>query len=325
MGKKLSPLIKIQGNFLGKDILSIDQFSSVDIGILFSLTNRLFDKQIFPSFKDSVKGSIAALLFYEPSSRTFGSFDAAVKKLGGQTLDMRNPDTVTSAAKGESLEDTIRVFETYSDVIIMRHKEKGAAHLAADTAAIPVINAGDGAGEHPTQALLDIYTIYKKYGRLEDLTGLIAGDLLHGRTVHSLLRALALFKNNTIYLLSPEQLKLPKIDLLEMGKRGLKIIEIHNTKEIPKTADFWYWTRVQKERFTDLTLYEEVKDHFTIDKKFLNTHAGKNTILMHPLPRIGEILPEVDEDARSVYFRDQIRSGMFVRMALVLLVLGKTL
>lgn len=322
MRKNHSPLIN--GDFYGKDILSLNQFSLLDIGILFSLVNRLCDKHIFAEYADKLQGSIAALLFYEPSSRTFSSFDAAVKRLSGQTIDIRNPEVVSSVAKGETLEDTIRVFETYADTIVIRHKDVGTAQKAAAVATIPVINAGDGIGEHPTQALLDIYTIYKHTGRLDNLTGLIAGDLLNGRTVHSLLRALALGKDNTVYLLSPKELRLPSNELSEIKKRGVKLIEIDKSKDIPMKCDFWYWTRVQKERFSDMRKYEKVKNLFIVDKKFLNKFAGKETILMHPLPRVGEILPQVDLDPRAMYFK-QMENGLYIRMALLLLVLGKAL
>lgn len=314
----------LKEQFLGSDILSLDQFDIPSLLKLFSTTDhiRYLAQNSVPV--DILKGTITTLLFYEPSSRTFGSFAAAIKRLGGDTVDILNPQQFSSVSKGETLEDTIRVFEAYSDLIVMRHPEKGAAQKAADAAFfIPIINAGDGIGEHPTQALLDLYTIYEKFGRLDHLTGLFAGDLLNGRTVHSLLKGLSLFKGNTIYLLSPEILKLTQPDIRLLEKRGLSIKEIRSEREIPKKADFWYWTRVQKERFTDLVEYEKVKKAFLITPELLKKYAGKNMIIMHPLPRVGEIDTRVDNDPRAVYLRSQVRNGMYIRMALVSLVLGK--
>ena len=194
-------LRKINGNFAGKDIVSLDQFSADDLRMLFNLTREM--KQIALNKEPSriLAGHIISLLFFEPSSRTFGSFAAAVKRLGGQTLEMQNPETTASIYKGESFEDTIRVLEAYSDAIVLRHRISGAAKRAADAAqSIPLINAGDGNNEHPTQTLLDLYTLYERFGRLDNLTGLLVGDPLNSRTLHSLLRGLSLFSGNTIYL-----------------------------------------------------------------------------------------------------------------------------
>lgn len=315
---------KINGNFKGKDIITLDQFSSIDIELLFKHVKKMSDiaKNARPS--DILKGNIISLLFYEPSSRTFGSFSASVKQLGGQTVEILCPQQFSSVVKGETLEDTIRVFEAYGDAIVIRHSQKGTAEKAALSAKfIPVINAGDGIGEHPTQALLDLYTIYEKNGKLDNLTVLFAGDMLNGRTVHSLIRGLSLFKGNKAYLLSPKELKLSREDYSNFSKRGIKLIEIENEKEIPKNADVWYFTRVQKERFKDIKEYEKVKNKFVVTKKLLDTYGGKDTILMHPLPRVGEIETEVDDDPRAVYLRSEIRNGMYVRMALLALVLGK--
>ncbi len=314
----------LQKKFKSQDILSLDQF---DVPSLYHLFKHAKHLQTFTErgkVLDILKGSIAALIFYEPSSRTFGSFASAIKRLGGQTLEFQNPTSTSSVAKGETLEDTIRTLESYSDIIILRHPEKGAAKKAAEAAFfVPIINAGDGVGEHPTQALLDMYTIYEKFGRLDNLTILFAGDLLNGRTVHSLLRGLSLFENNTIYLLSPQILKLPKEEKALFEKRGLKLIEIHNSQDIPKNADVWYWTRVQKERFKNLSDYEKVKHSFIVTPNLLREKASQKMILMHPLPRVGEIETSVDGDKRAVYFRSQIKNGMYVRMALISLTLGK--
>ena len=315
---------KINGNFKGKDILSLNQFTPGDIKLLFKHANSM--KQIFINAQpsDLLKGNIVALIFYEPSTRTFNSFAAAIKQLGGATIENQNPQQNSSVAKGETLEDTIRVLEAYSDAIVIRHPLSGTSSKAAEAAKfVPIINAGDGIEEHPTQALLDLYTIKQKFQRLENLTILFAGDMLNGRTVHSLLRGLSLFKNNTAYLLSPKSLKLSKTDREGFQNRGVKLIEITSEKDIPKKADVWYWTRVQKERFANLEDYEKVKNTFVVTKEFLQTYGNENMILMHPLPRVGEILPEVDSDKRAVYLTSQIRSGVYVRMALFALVLGK--
>lgn len=312
----------INGKFKGKDIISLDQFTPSDLKILFSQTNKM--KKIAINAKPSkvLNGNIVTLLFYEPSSRTFGSFSAAIKQLGGQTVEIINPQQFSSVAKGETLEDTIRVFEAYCDAIVLRHPNVGSGELAAKAASfVPIISAGDGIGEHPTQALLDLYTIYEKFKRLDNLTILFTGDILYGRTVHSLLRGLSLFKNNTVYLLSPHQLRLSEEDR-EIFSKKLKIIEIENETQIPK-ADVWYWTRVQKERFPSLSSYEKVKNKFVLTPELIKRYAGKNTVFMHPLPRVGEIDPRVDENPRALYLRSQTRNGMYVRMALLGLVLGR--
>lgn len=315
---------KINGDFRGKDILSLEQFDIVSIEKLFRITEEMAQiaKNARPS--DLLKGNIVTLLFYEPSSRTFGSFSAAVKQLGGQTVEIQNPQQFSSVSKGETLEDTIRVFEAYCDAIVIRHPKKGAASNAGDAAQfVPIINAGDGIGEHPTQGLLDLYTIFSRFKTFNNLTGVVAGDLLNGRTVHSLLQGLALERDNTMYLLSPKELRLKRADFFYYQKEGLKLIEIEKEQDIPKNADFWYWTRVQKERFPSKEKYEQVKNRFIVTKKLIKERAGKDTIVMHPLPRVGEILPEVDQDKRAVYLRSQVRNGMYVRMALIAMVLGK--
>lgn len=315
---------KINGSFLGKDILSLSQFDKDSIDLLFSHVSHMtyLAKNFLPS--DILKGNIATLLFYEPSSRTRASFDAAIKQLGGQTVVVENPQQFSSVSKGETFEDTIRVFESYCDLIVLRHPEKGSAKKAATTAEfVPIINAGDGPGEHPTQALLDLYTIFEHTGKLDNLTGVCGGDIKNGRTIHSLLRGLSHYKGNTVYLLSPDLLKLDREDLKSFKEKGLKIIEIDSMDKIPKETDFWYWTRVQKERFENEKVYKKVNNLFIVTPKHFNKLASKKTILMHPLPRVGEIDPGLDSDQRAQYLKSQVRNGMYVRMALVGLVLGK--
>lgn len=303
-----------------KDLISIDQISVKDINSIFKTADKI-KKTPEKKLLNILRGKIITLLFYEPSSRTFSSFSVAAKRLGAQTLEYQNPLQTSSAVKGETLEDAIKVFATYSDAIIMRHFQNGAAKIAAESADIPIINAGDGLGEHPTQALLDLYTISKKCKKLNGLIGLITGDLLYGRTVHSLLKGFSKFSKNTIYLLSPKTLKIPQ-NLFHTISKNVKLIEIKSEKEIPSNCNFWYWTRVQKERFSNLKEYEKIKMSFVLTTKLLKEKGNKNLIIMHPLPRVGEIETEVDKDPRAIYLKDQIQNGMYVRMALLSLMLA---
>ena len=318
-------LTPIAGTFKGKDIVSLDQFSREDLYQLFTLTHTMKRLALNCEPSTLLAGTITSLLFYEPSSRTFGSFATAIKRLGGQTLDIQSPETVTSVYKGESFEDTIRVFEAYSDAIVLRHKTSGAAKQAAEAAEyVPIINAGDGNNEHPTQTLLDLYTLYERFGRLNNLTGLLVGDVLNSRTIHSLIRGLSLFKGNTVYLLSPQRLRLACDDYQYLRKCGINIIEITCEQDIPYDCDFWYWTRIQKERFASLEDYNGVaQEMFNVTPQLMERYANKNMILMDPLPRVGTIDPSVDRDPRAVYLRSQIRNGLYTRMALLALVLGR--
>jgi len=314
----------ITNSFTNKDILSLEQFSPESLEHLFEIT--FFMKDIGENARpsDILSGNLATLLFYEPSSRTRGSFDAAVKQLGGQTVVVENPQQFSSVSKGETFDDTIRTFESYCDTIVLRHPEAGKAQEAADVAKhVPIINAGDGVGEHPTQALLDLFTIQERTGKLDNLIGVFAGDIKNGRTIHSLLRGLSLFPGNEAYLLSPEELRLPHEEILKFKNKGLSITEISLMNEIPKNANYWYWTRVQKERFQNHEDYDRLNNKFVVTKENFDRLAGRETILMHPLPRVGEIETEIDEDSRAVYLRSQVRNGMYVRMALLSLVLGK--
>lgn len=311
----------IKGNFKGKDIISLDQFDQKSILALFKEAAKI--KKTGPKKLLSIlKSKIAGLVFFEPSTRTFSSNTAAFKRLGGQTVEHQNPTTTSSAVKGETVEDMAKMLEAYCDIIVMRHPVKGTLKSVADTVGIPVVNAGDGIGEHPTQALLDMFTIWEKFGKVSNLIGLMAGDMLNGRTVHSLIRGLSIFPGNKIYLLSPNQLKLSREEYSLYSKRGIKLVEISKTTEIPPNCNFWYWTRVQKERFDDKKVYEKLKLSFILTKKLVSEKAGKNTILMHPLPRVGEIEMEVDSDKRAVYLTTEARNGMYVRMALFKLILG---
>lgn len=315
---------KINGNFSGKDILSLSQFTPQDIDILFQEAPRMRAAVESKQQLTNLKGQVVTLLFYEPSSRTYGSFTSAIQRLGGGIIPVQNPETTTSVAKGETLEDTIKTFECWSDGIVIRSKAPGDATRAADAASyIPVFNAGDGIGEHPTQALYDLYTIQERFGRLDHLTGIVVGDLLNGRTVHSLVKGLSLYEENTVYSLSPERLQLPQNEIADLIQRGMKFIEIDTVNDIPPQADFWYWTRVQKERFSSSEEYEQVKYQFVLTPKLVRAYGNEQMIIMHPLPRAGEIELAVDADPRSVYLHRQMRNGLYIRMALLSLVMGK--
>jgi carbamoyl-phosphate synthase/aspartate carbamoyltransferase/dihydroorotase/carbamoyl-phosphate synthase/aspartate carbamoyltransferase len=226
----------------------------------------------------------------------------------------------SSISKGETLADTVRTLEQYSDVIVLRHPEEGAAQTAADYAAIPVINAGDGPGEHPTQALLDLFTIREELGRVDSLKVAMVGDLRYGRTVHSLTRLLLQY-NVSLRFVSPEILRLPLTIMNQVIDAGLNVRETHDVADVIENADVLYVTRVQKERFNDLAQYEEVRDQYEITPDLM-ARAKAKMIVMHPLPRVGEIHYAVDQDPRAAYFR-QVRNGMYIRMALLAAVLGR--
>ncbi|MDQ2886931.1 MAG: aspartate carbamoyltransferase [Chloroflexota bacterium] len=315
----------INGDYRGKDIVSLEQFSVDDLQTLFTVTQYMKRLALNNEPSQLLAGQLIALLFFEPSSRTFGSFAAAVKRLGGQTLDMQNPETVSSIYKGESFEDTIRVFEAYCNAIVLRHYQVGAAKQAAQASeTVPIINAGDGNNEHPTQTLLDLYTLYERFGRLDHLSGLLVGDPLNSRALHSLIRGLALFKHNTIYLLSPRRLRLTRDDYVYLSSKGVTIVEISSEREIPRECDFWYWTRIQRERLASAEEYQDIaQETFVATPELLAKYASKDMILMDPLPRVGSVDPAVDTDERSVFLRSQIRNGLYTRMALLALMLDR--
>jgi len=311
----------IKNNFKNKSIISLDQFDKKSIELLFRQVKKI-KKTSAKQLLKILRGKIVSLLFFEPSTRTFSSNCAAVKRLGGGTIEHQNPMQNSSVIKGETIEDTIMMMEQYSDAIVIRHPAIGTAKKCAEVASIPIINAGDGIGEHPTQALLDMFTIYEKHKHLDHLKGLLVGDLLNGRTIHSLIRGLSIYPKNTIYLLAPKQLRLSREDFAASEKRGVKLIEIKSFEEIPVDCHFWYWTRVQKERFADKNAYEKLKHSFVLSKKLVEKKAGKNTLIMHPLPRVGEIEIAVDADPRAVYLTTEAKNGMYVRMALFSLILS---
>ncbi len=303
----------------GKDILHGNQFSRKEIEAILKVASE-FEKEL--KKRDSIpllKGKILATLFFEPSTRTRLSFEAAMQRLGGGVIGMGSVES-SSVAKGETLVDTIRTVSQYADVIVLRHPRTGSAREAADATSIPIINAGDGAGQHPTQALLDVYTIRKELGSLKSLTVSLVGDLKNGRTVHALVELLSLFQT-TLYFVSPHSLRMPEEITARLAEKGIKVIETEDMMEAARASDLLYMTRIQKERFSDLSEYEKVKGSFILDQAFLGQLKKKITIL-HPLPRVDEIHPDVDAYGGAAYFR-QVRNGVFVRMALLTMIFGK--
>lgn len=305
--------------FFGIDILSVSQFDRSDLETIFAVAQEMRGMvQRIGSF-DLLKGKVLTNLFYEPSTRTSSSFVAAIERLGGSVIQINNV-TYSSVSKGESLPDTIRTLESYSDAIVIRHPEKGSAAEAAAVAAKPVINAGDGPGEHPTQALLDAFTILEEMGTLDGLTVTMLGDLKYGRTVHSLAKLLTLFDVKINYV-SPEILRMPAGLVDEVGEAGISQVETTDLEGVLPETDVLYVTRIQKERFENPEQYDLVKDSYVITAKTMES-AKANMAVLHPLPRVGEIAREVDDDPRAAYFR-QMEYGMYVRMALLALVLGR--
>ncbi len=315
-------LKKDNGNSLtGHDILSVDQFDRDALSYIFTRSQEMRELVERAGGCDLLKGYVLACLFYEPSTRTSASFIAAMERLGGGIIPITQGVQFSSVSKGESLPDTIRTLEQYADLIVLRHPEIGAAKLAADYAAVPIINAGDGAGEHPTQALLDLFTIRQELGHIDGLKVAMLGDLRYGRTVHSLTRLLMQYEDISLRFVSPDILRLPMALMNQLIDRGVKVRETHDVADVIEHADVLYVTRIQKERFADPKQYEEVKDCYEITTELM-TRAKPNMIVMHPLPRVGEIHYRVDDDPRAAYFR-QVRNGMYVRMALLAAVLGK--
>jgi aspartate carbamoyltransferase len=305
--------------YYGKDILSVNQFKRSDLEYIFGVANEMHEMVERIGTFDLLKGKILANLFYEPSTRTSSSFTSAMERLGGSVIPI-NEVRYSSVAKGESLPDTIRTLECYADVIVLRHPEMGASATAAHYARKPIINAGDGVGEHPTQALLDLFTIFSEIGQLDGLTVTMLGDLKYGRTVHSLARLLSLYDVRINYV-SPELLRMPPEIIEELNAKNIPQEEYDSLDEVISRSDVLYVTRVQKERFENPEDYESVKNAFVITPEIMG-QARDRMILMHPLPRVGEISMEVDNDPRAAYFR-QMEYGLYVRMALLAMVLGK--
>src|SRR3990167_2944871 len=302
-------------DFKNKDVISINDFSKEDLLHILKVARQMEQKP-----KNSLlKGKILATLFFEPSTRTRLSFTSAMEQLSGEVIGFSSANT-TSIQKGESLWDTIKMTEQYADVIVIRHPLEGSARLAAEAASIPVINGGDGSNQHPTQTLLDLYTIQKVKGRLENLHIGFVGDLKYGRTVHSLVIALSHF-NPTFYFIAPDDLQIPESYLDQLYQKKIKYFKTADLTRFSKELDVLYVTRIQKERFPDPLEYEKFKGIYRIDEQFLQ-HVKKDLKIMHPLPRVDEIDKSVDNTSHAAYF-EQAANGIPVRKALLALVLGK--
>jgi aspartate carbamoyltransferase catalytic subunit len=264
--------------------------------------------------QDLLKGKVIASLFFEPSTRTRLSFETAISRLGGRIIGIADPGS-SSVSKGETLHDTIKMVSNYADLIVMRHPLEGAARYAAEVAGIPVINAGDGANQHPTQTLLDMYSILKTQGRLDNINIFMVGDLKYGRTVHSLLMALSEFDNQIFNFIAPEELQMPEEYKIHLRDKGIRYFEHREFTDIINAADIIYMTRVQKERFSDPIEYEKVKNVYILREKMLrNTKPGVR--VLHPLPRVNEIHTDVDKSDKAYYF-EQALNGVFTRQAII--------
>jgi len=303
----------------GKDILNTAQFSLQELNLIMN-TAANFERRVKnEEVIRNMEGKVVASLFFEPSTRTRLSFETAINRLGARVVTIASAAS-SSVAKGETLADTIRTIDGYVDVIVMRHPMKGAAQLAADNASHPVINAGDGTGQHPTQALLDLYTIRKERGVLGGQTITFLGDLKNGRTVHSLGYFMALCKNKMIFV-SPKSLKMPAKITEDLRSRGAEIEETEDVEKALSVSDMVYVTRVQRERFKNPEDYEKVKGVYVINREMIN-RTKKGITILHPLPRVDEISTDVDDYEGAAYFR-QAHNGLYVRMALLSLVSGR--
>jgi aspartate carbamoyltransferase catalytic subunit len=301
-----------------KHVIESQQFSRSLLEELFIQTDEI--KREPHRFSGRLNGRVMAALFYEPSTRTRLSFEAAMLRLGGQTMGTDNAREFSSAAKGETLEDTIRIVSGYADIIVMRHNEEGAAKRAAAVSTVPIVNAGDGPGQHPTQALLDLYTIRQELGRIDGIGIAMVGDLANGRTVRSLAYLLSKFKDMKIWFVAPPQVGMRDDLKAHLTEHNVPWVETEDLDAVLPEVDVVYQTRIQKERFTDPDAYLAVKGIYRIDNRALGL-MRKYAIVMHPLPRVDEIAPEVDADPRAAYFR-QAHNGLHIRMALLDRLLG---
>lgn len=301
--------------FEGRDIISIKDFSRREIDYILKTSETMEVTAVKGS--EMLEGKILATLFFEPSTRTRLSFEAAMHKLGGSAIGFAEAE-IASVKKGENLADTIRVVENYADVIALRHPLEGAARLAAEFSKVPVINGGSGGEEHPTQALLDLYTIMKEKGEIEGLKIALVGDLRYGRTVHSLAYALSLY-DIELYLVSPESLRMRR-EVLETIREKIPVTIRTSLEKVISQVDVLYVTRIQKERFPDPAEYAKVKGSYKIDLETLSK-AKEDLIILHPLPRVDEISSEVDDTPHARYFK-QVWNGIVVRMTLLALILG---
>ncbi len=304
----------LKDEMMKKDLIDITDLTTEEIDELIAVAEDILKTP--EKYSEVMRHRKIATLFYEPSTRTRFSFESAMLDLGGSVIGFSSP-TECSVSKGESVADTARTAACFADVIAMRHFKDGAAFVAASNVDIPVINAGDGGQMHPTQTLTDLFTIHMEKGGFDNLTIGLCGDLKYGRTVHSLIAAMARYKGVKFILISPEELKIPeavKTDILEA--QNLDYVETDNLEEVMPQLDVLYMTRVQRERFRDQASYERLRDVYILDNKKLES-AKPDMCILHPLPRVNEIAVEVDEDPRAAYFR-QVRNGKFVRMALIM-------
>ncbi len=297
-----------------RSLVSIDDFSTDEIGRILDLAGE-FEKN--PS-QNILQDKVIASLFFEPSTRTRLSFESAISRLGGKIVGFTDASS-SSVSKGETLNDTIRTVSNYSDLIVMRHPIEGSARYASEVAGIPVVNAGDGANQHPTQTLLDLYSIRKTQGTLDNLNIFLVGDLKYGRTVHSLMMAMSRW-NTTFNFISPKELRMPNEYKLYLDDLGLKYYEHTDFTEIISKADIIYMTRVQRERFTDPMEYEKVKNVYVLQNSMLK-NTKDNMRVLHPLPRVNEIDPDVDSNEKAYYF-EQALNGVFTRQAIISTLLG---
>lgn len=297
-----------------RSLISIDDFSKEEY-IKILDTAEEFEKN---PIQNILNGKVVATLFFEPSTRTRLSFESAVNRLGGKVIGFSDASS-TSVQKGETLKDTIITVSKYADLIVMRNPKEGSARYASEVSDVPVINAGDGANQHPTQCLLDLYSIRKTQNRLENLNVVFVGDLKYGRTVHSLVIALTNF-NCTFHLVSPIELKLPSAVKMHIKEKNLQYFQYTDMNEAMPKGDIIYMTRIQRERFSDPMEYEKVKNSFILNKKMLE-NTKENVKILHPLPRVNEIETEVD-DCKQAYYFQQALNGVYVRQALLKLILG---
>ncbi len=303
----------------GRDIITIDDLSKDEIQLILNQAARFEELRQRRRKFDLLNGHVLATLFYEPSTRTRLSFETAMHRLGGDVISVAEAAKSSSAAKGETLADAARVISGYADVIVQRHPAVGSAQEAAAGATVPLINAGDGMGEHPTQALLDLYTIQRERGRLDRLWVGLVGDLKHGRTVHSLSRALAHW-DVRLTLVSPPALALPATVTGELRRRGLTVHETNDLTAAMSACDVLYVTRIQRERFADPAEYERLRKSYVVDRALIK-RTNPGITIMHPLPRVNEIATDVDDLPGAAYFR-QAANGVWVRMAVLALVKG---
>lgn len=295
-------------------VLGAKQFDKNELDQLFEAAKEM-EAVVAAGGNRKHEGRIMTTLFFEASTRTRLSFEAAMHRLGGGVIGTENAAQFSSAIKGETLEDTIRIISGYSDVLVMRHTDIGAAKRAAKVSGIPVINAGDGAGEHPTQALLDAYTIRKEFGGIEGLTIAMVGDLTYGRTVHSLSYILANYRDVKVIYIAPENAQIPANVKRYMDEKGVRYMETDNLNAVAGEIDVLYQTRIQKERFPSIEEYEKAAGKYIVDAELMSRLKAES-IVLHPLPRAGEITEEVDNDPRAAYFRQAV-NGLYIRMALI--------